>query len=168
MAKTPFLPSIPRLNLHNRQYYPKISFQPEIYGRNSGLANPPSQKMPACVLRLSNDSPFRTALIDEATRRVRYRIHTPIRVTGSFTRIKKFEPRGHPSPRTNRDVHPNFDGGIPYGTELEGYEANQASPEIGEEAARICWKWFEQDEITFQGRRTSWHALLPSCGKLGR
>lgn len=124
--------------------------------------------MPACVLLLSNDSPFRTAIIDKTTRRVRYRIHTPIRVTESFTRIKRFEPRAHPPSRVNQDVGPSFYGDTPYNTEFGGRGVSQPLPEIGEEAARICWKWFESDEITFQGRKTTWRALLPSCGKLGR
>lgn len=48
--------------------------------------------MSACTLRLTRNTPLRTVLVDEATGEAKYQIDTPMRLTRSVTRIRKFDP----------------------------------------------------------------------------
>jgi hypothetical protein len=77
--------------------------------------------MSGCILRLARNSPLRTALVDEATGNIKYRIETPLRIARSVTRIRKFESRTQPPP------HP-YEG-------VDGAEPE--SQETGVEIARI-------------------------------
>ena len=48
--------------------------------------------MSGCTLRLTRNTPLRTVLVDEATGEAKYQIDTPMRLTRSVTRIRKFDP----------------------------------------------------------------------------
>ncbi|KAF9781699.1 hypothetical protein BJ322DRAFT_1111630 [Thelephora terrestris] len=106
--------------------------------------------MSGCVLRLARNSPLRTALVEEATGNIKYRIETPLRIARSVTRIRKFESHTPPPPH----LYEGVDGAEP--------ESQETSVEI----TRIYWKWFSPSRIIFMGRITTRDEFLPRCGKM--
>ena len=134
--------------------------------------------MSGCTLRFARNSPLRTTLIDEATGIAKYQIDTPIRISGSVTRIRKLDSSAqHPhDPDQDADsdsdddiVHQgekgSSDGKYGSGGEVE-LETVEELSETSDEIARIYWKWFSTDEIIFRGKRTTRDVLLPKCGKM--
>lgn len=132
--------------------------------------------MDGCTLRLSNNSPLRTILIDDATGIVKYKIETPLKVARSMTRIRKFDSPPQP-PLDWRDDADNSDFSdddiigkreekksnlAEKGNETDSTELQETSDEM----ARIYWKWFSSNRIIFRGRITTREELLPKCGKL--
>jgi hypothetical protein len=112
--------------------------------------------MSGCTLRFERNSPLRTTLVDEATRRAKYRIETPVKVARSVTRITKFE---SPTP-----LHRDEEADSGCGNEQNKIETE--SREAGYEIARIYWKWFSPNRIIFNGKVTTRRESLPRCGKL--
>jgi len=135
--------------------------------------------MSGCTLRFTRDSPLRTALVDEATGHVKYQIDTPVKVSRSVTRIRKFD--SPVQPRLHRDEDADPDSGDDITNtggekekpkakkdkeDMEGGGTGTGPPEAGDEIARIYRKWFSSDRIVFQGRITSRREFLPKCGKM--
>jgi len=123
------------------------------------------------TLRLSRDSPLRTTLVDEATGQAKYQIDTPLRLTRSVTRIRKFDSPTQPPPHWY-DEDPDPDSGDDIidkkgsksEEEAEGDEVVEL-PETSDEIARIYWKWFSAARIVFRGRITNRTEFLPKAGK---
>ena len=130
--------------------------------------------MSGCTLRFTRDSPLRTTLVDEATGHVKYKIETPIRITRSVTRIKKFDSPPQPPLRRDQDADSDSSGSLTdkrsnednKGKGEEGGETEEELPEASDEIARIYWKWFSTDRIVFRGRITTRGELLPKVGKM--
>jgi len=136
--------------------------------------------MSGCVLQFARNSPLRTTLIDEATGNAVYQIDTPIRLTGSVTRIRKVDSSTHPHPphEWHDDADSDFGDDITdegkekrsssekYKEDLEEDEDRKRLPETSDEIARIYWKWFSSDKIVFRGRITTQDEFLPKCGKM--
>jgi len=125
--------------------------------------------MSGCTLRLSRDSPLRTTLVDEATGHAIYQIDTPMKITGSVTRIRKFDSPTQPPLHWDNDRDSNSGDDItdkkkPKSKEEEEGETGEL-PETSDEMARIYWKWFSSDRIVFRGRITSRTEFLPKTGK---
>ena len=134
--------------------------------------------MSGCTLRLTRDSHLRTTFIDEATGHAKYQINTPIRITRSVTRIRKFDSHATPH-HWDEDVHSDPGDHIAdkgnererfnpeRGKGEEGDETEAELPETDDEIARIYWKWFSSDKIIFRGRITTRNEFLPKTGKMG-
>ena len=130
--------------------------------------------MSSCILELSSDSPLRTTLVNQSTRRVQYEIKTPIRISGSVTRIWRFEPRVHTLLRSAEGVSSGSADDVTNRTELKVLPFDEAGgngidlilPKVGEEIARVHWKWFSRDKVMFQGGITAWNQFLPPCMEL--
>lgn len=134
--------------------------------------------MSGCTLQLSRNSPLRTSLVDEATGRVKYKINTPIRLTRSVTRIRKFTSPTQPPLHRDQGSDSGSGGDITdkknketpkrkkdkKDKEEDGREAEL--PETSDEIARIYWKWFSTDRIIFRGRITTRGEFLPKVGKM--
>jgi hypothetical protein len=107
-----------------------------------------------------------------------YQIDTPIRITGSITRIRKLDSRTQPH-NEDPDTDSGSDDDIIHGGkkgsshskehENDGEDELETVEELAEtsdEIARIYWKWFSTDDIIFQGKRTTRDVFLPKCGKM--
>ena len=98
-----------------------------------------------------------------------------MRIAGSVTRIRKFEPSTQPPPsQLDEDADDDSDdyditdvgkGKKSRVAEVEGDEV-QELPETSDEIARIYWKWFSSNRIIFRGKITNREEFLPKCGKL--
>ena len=109
--------------------------------------------MSGCTFQFARNSPLRTTLFDEATGRARYQIDTPIRITGSVTRIRRLDSPIHHLPQQDDDADSDSDDDVVHrgkegsseskkdlddgGDELETVEE---LPETSDEIARIYWK----------------------------
>jgi hypothetical protein len=132
--------------------------------------------MSGCTFQLARNSPLRTTLVDQATGLAKYQIDTPIRISGSVTRIRKLDSSTHPFNLDDADSDSDDDS-IAKGVEgksehKEGendgkeHEAAVELPETSDEIARIYWRWFSSDKIVFHGKITTQGELLPKCGKM--
>jgi len=107
-----------------------------------------------------------------------YEIDTPVRLAGSATRIRRFDPQTQQAYRWGNDEDSDSDddsirrdkkeGHDPkkYADDGEELETVEELPETSDEIARIYWRWFSADDIIFQGRKTTRDAFLPKCGKM--
>jgi len=156
------------------------SISNRIYGRHFALVDLLHHTtMAGCILRFARSSPLRTTLVDEATGQAVYQIDTPIRLTGSVTRIRKLDSSTQPSNRwweddddsdgssaTDEEKHhvkPKKD--VKNAEEEDEVELSEL-PETSDEVARIYWRWFSTDKIVFRGKITTRDVFLPKCGKL--
>ena len=131
--------------------------------------------MSGCTFILARNSPLRTTLVDEVTGHAKYKIDTPIRLTGSVTRIRKLDPHTHPY-HWDDDSDSDSDDGIADKKKYEykkdekdeeaGDETTPELPETSDEMARIYWKWLSSNEIVFRGRTTTRNEFLPKSGKM--
>ena len=132
--------------------------------------------MSGCTLELSRNSPLRTTLVDEMTGQARYKIDTPRKVARSVTRISKFDP-----PSAQPPLHPDEDADPDPGDDIasrgkkEGKKYRKETirdgtetefPEIGDEMARIYWKWFSPHRIVFRGRIITRNQFMPKARKM--
>ena len=136
--------------------------------------------MNGCTLLFARNSPLRTTLVDEATGHAKYKIDTPIRLTGSVTRIRKLDSNTQPyhwdedgDSDSNDDITDEGNGKKKDKSkrdekdeEDEEGETLQRLPETSDEIARIYWKWFSSDRIVFRGRITTRSEFLPKTGKM--
>ena len=136
--------------------------------------------MSGCTLRFARNSPLRTTLVDEATGHVKYKIDTPMRITRSVTRIRKFDSSTQPPLLWDEDADPDPGDDISdKGKNKEKSDSRKCKrdneerdetetelPETGDEIARVYWNWFSPDRIIFQGRITNRHEFLPATGKM--
>ena len=128
--------------------------------------------MSACTLQFARNSPLRTTLVDESTGHAKYQIDTPLRITGSVTRIRKFDLA--PQPPLVLDSKANSDSTdddpTDKGKGKEGFKwrnlVRTELPETKDEIARINWKCFSPDGINFRGKVTTRKEFLPACGKM--
>ena len=108
-----------------------------------------------------------------------YQIDTPIRISGSVTRIRRLDSH------TPHPLHHDDDADSDSGDDItnmkkrrsgsaggrsyeEGHE-EETGPELAEtsdEVARIYWKWFSSDRIVFRGKEHLRTDFLPKCGKM--
>ena len=134
--------------------------------------------MSVCNLRFTRNSPLRTVLVDEATGHAMYEIDTPIRISGSVTRIRKRLDSHTPHP-LNQDNDADSDSGDDVADmkrsgstgsrSYKGDREEDTGPELAEtsdEIARIYWKWFSSDRIIFRGKDHLRTDFLPKCGKM--
>ena len=138
--------------------------------------------MSGCTLRFARDSPLRTTLVDEASGHPKYKIDTPIRLTGSVTRVRRFDSPPQLPLHWNRDADSDSDYDI---TDVkkkskrkkpkrkrdkkdkeEGDGGGPGLPETDDEIARIYWKWFSSHRIVFRGKITTRREFLPKTGKM--
>ena len=139
--------------------------------------------MKGCVLQFSRNSSLRTTLVDEATGHATYEINTPIRLTGSVTRIRKFDSPTHPPEEWHDDTDSdNDDGGDGVVADKErklkshedkkgALEEDKPGPELpktDDEIARIYWQWFSPDKFVFHTKETTRDVFMPKCGKVER
>ena len=137
--------------------------------------------MSGCTLQFARDSPLRTTLVDGTTGHARYKVETPIRLTRSVTRIRKF----NSPPQT--PLHWGQGADSDSGDDItdkenkkkkakrkkdkkdkeDGDGSGTGLPETSDEIARIYWKWFSADRIVFRGRITTRREFLPKTGKMG-
>ena len=101
-----------------------------------------------------------------------------MRIAGSVTRIRKFDPQTQHAYRWGNDedsdsdddtIHRDKKGGHDpkkHTNDGEELETVDELPETSDEIARIYWKWFSTDDIVFQGRKTTRDVFLPKCGKM--
>lgn len=124
--------------------------------------------MSGCTLELElyKHSILRSTLTDQATGQARYRVETPITISGDFTRIKKLESHAQPTPHpdwdTDSDTHDHITDGKKAEGKLDFKEvANLESAETSDEVARIHFKVFTSDKIFFQGKMYTRKEFLP-------
>jgi len=135
--------------------------------------------MSGCILHFTRNSPLRTTLIDEATGKAKYKINTPIKITGSVTQIRKLEPDTQPPHDWDEEPESDSDDDVIIRNDLkakansEKNEGNETvspvspvSPGMSDEIAMIHWFWFESDRIIFRGKKTTRNEFLPKCGKM--
>jgi len=135
--------------------------------------------MSVCNLRFTRNSPLRTVLVDEATGHAMYEIDTPIRISGSVTRIRRLDSHT-PHPLRQDDDADSDSGdditdmkkrrsGSTGSRSYKGGREEDTGPELAEtsdEIARIYWKWFSSDRIIFRGKDHLRSDFLPKCGKM--
>ena len=123
--------------------------------------------MSACTFQFARNSPLRTTLVDESTGHAKYQIDTPLRITGSVTRIRKFDLP--PQPPLVLDSRANSDSTDDKGKGKGGFKwknlIRAELPETEDEIARINWKCSSPDRINFKGKVTTRKEFLPACGK---
>ena len=109
-----------------------------------------------------------------------YQIDTPIRISGSITRIRRFDssashPLHHDDSTDNdsdddiTDMKRRRSGSTGSRSYKEKGDEEEAEPELAEtsdEVARIYWKWFSSDRIIFRGKEHIRSEFLPKCGKM--
>lgn len=126
--------------------------------------------MSACTFEFARDSPLRTTLVDEATGHAKYQIDTPLRITGSVTRIRKFDlPLQSPLILDGEGVSGSGDDHTDKGKKKGIFKwgiFGAELPETSDEIARIHWRCFSSDRITFRGKATTRREFLPKCGKM--
>ena len=135
--------------------------------------------MSGCTLQFTRNSPLRTTLVDEATSQVKYKIDTPIKVTGSVTQIRKLESDTQAPHNWAEESESDSDDSI---TDKKGEKEKSKSekegseimdlpelpelPGMSDEMAKIYWHWFSSDRIEFRGMVTTRNEFLPKCGKM--
>jgi len=125
--------------------------------------------MSGCTFLFAQNSPLRTTLIDEASGHAKYQIDTPIRITESVTRIRKFDSPTHALPhRNDPDPYGDITDKGNKSKSNENHEEKEVGklPETSDEIARIYWEWFSSDRIVFRGRAYLRKEFLPKCGKM--
>ena len=132
-------------------------------------------RMGGCALLLARNSPIRTTLVDEATGHTKYKIETPIRITRSVTRIKKYD--SPPQPPANRDKEADSDSGDDITDKKNKKKKSKSKRDekrkreaelagTGDEIAGIYWKCLSPDKFVFRGKATTQSEFLPQAGKL--
>jgi hypothetical protein len=137
--------------------------------------------MSGCTLQFTRNSPLRTTLVDEATHEAKYKIDTPIRITGSVTQIRKLESETQ-TPHvwdeesesdsdddiTDKGEKQKSNSGKQKGSEITDAELPELPelPGMSDEMAKIYWHWFSSDRIVFRGMITTRNEFLPRCGKM--
>ena len=139
--------------------------------------SPPTCGMNTKII-FTRNSPLRTVLVDEATGRELYRIHTPIRFVGSVTRVFRCDPAAPPVPNLVSQQH--GDASDPHEDDSDGNEGDSGvastvdeapgdnSPFVENEVARLYWKWFASSRIVFDGKVRRRAEFMPMKGKLKR
>jgi len=112
-----------------------------------------------------------------------YQIDTPIRISGSVTRIRRLDSSAshslHHDDGTDDDSDDDSDDDITDMKRRSGStgsrsykekgDKEEAEPELAEtsdEIARIYWKWFSLDRIIFRGKEYLRSEFLPKYGKM--
>ena len=140
-------------------------------------------------ITFTRDSPVRTVLVNETTGQELYRINTPYRFVGSVTRVFRCDSAAPPNPmsRLHWDANDPYEGydseewkppaGVKHGREdgnasdsgvASAGNATQErdSPLVGDEIARLYWKWFASARIVFEGKIRRRAEFMPCKGKL--
>ena len=145
----------------------------------------------------TRNSPVRAVLINEATGKELYRIHTPRRFSGRVTRVFRCDPAApsspNPTPRPRQDADEAHEG---YGSEEEwrllagvssdnsGDENGNAtdgvaegagegglgedSPLVEDEIARWYWARFSSPRMVFEGKIRTRAEYMPMRSKIRR
>ena len=145
----------------------------------------------------TRNSPVRAVLINEATGKELYRIHTPRRFSGRVTRVFRCDPAApsspNPTPRPRQDADEAHEG---YGSEeewrlLAGANSDNSgdenwnatdsvvesagegglgedSPLVEDEIARWYWKWFSSPRMVFEGKIRTRAEYMPLRSKIRR
>ena len=140
----------------------------------------------------TRNSPVRTVLVNETTGQELYKINTPYRFVGSVTRVFRCDPAAppNPMPRLHWDANEPYEGydseewRLPAGVKSDRYgreDGNESdsgvasavnaapggdSPLVGDEIARLYWKWFASTRIIFEGKIRRRAEFMPVKGKL--
>lgn len=140
----------------------------------------------------TRNSPVRTVLVNGATGQELYRIDTPRRCIGSVTRVFRCDPATSPTLNLMPRLHWNADE--PYegyyseewklltGAKSDRYGGGEGgdggvsaavnevqgedSPVVGNEIARLYWKWFASTRIVFEGKIRTRAEFMPLRGRL--
>ena len=140
----------------------------------------------------TRNSPVRTVLVNETTGKELYKIETPYRFVGSVTRVFRCDPAAPPNPMPwlHCDANEPNEGNdseerdLPAEVESDRHEREEGnesdggvagavntppggdSPLVGNEIARLYWKWFASARIVFEGKVRRRAEFMPVQGKL--
>ena len=131
--------------------------------------------MAGCTFVFARNSPLRTTLVDEATGHAKYQIDTPMRLTGSVTRIRKLDSQTQPHHWDDDSDSDSGDDITDKGKREEKFKSKKDEedevtepelPQTSDEIGRVNWKWFSTDEFVFRGKTTTRDEFLPKAGKM--
>ena len=124
--------------------------------------------MGVATFEFSGKCPLRTTIVDKATGHPKYRIDTPLKLTGRVTKIKKFDKPFQPplisGGKTDLGDDPTDKG--KKGSKTKKAHANL--PKDFEEITKVQWHWFSPDIVAFLGNETTRKRFLPRCGGFKR